>query len=167
MKLFFKLTPTLAVLAMLATPALSVDYLVHDQDGHGTSKCEFAQAVEVDIAAFDYSSGDRTFMCLAPIPTGGHAGIRGGGGGGTLAVAPEVVTPAPVEPVEPDPVDPVEPDPVDPGECLKVSDCPNEPDPKPDPDPEPCERKVDCVGPAPDPEPTGPRLCNAKGECRP
>lgn len=153
-----------AALAVFAAPAMAVDYLVRDQDGHGTTKCEFSQAVEVDIAAFDYSSGDRTFMCLAPKPPRVFHGGNGGGNGGIYALIREARdaanTPVPVTP------DPVDPDP-EPGDCLRVSDCPNEPDPKPDPDPKPCERKVDCVGPAPDPEPTGPRLCNAKGECRP
>lgn len=157
-----------AALAVLATPAMSVDYLVHDQDGHGTTKCEFSQAEEVNISGFDYSTGDRTFMCLAPIPTERHSGTRGWDPlptktdpetpptsipatplfPATPTTPPSVpATPLfPATPVTPPsvpatPLFPATPTPQpdpEPGECQKVSDCPNEPDPKPDPAPGDC-----------------------------
>ena len=84
-----------AALAVLAAPAMAVDYLVHDQDGHGATNCEFTQAVQVAIPGFDYSTGDRTFMCLAPIPTTGHSlrGMNSGGGSGPVLPAPAPVAP--------------------------------------------------------------------------
>lgn len=149
----------LAGLMLLASPAAAVDYLVHDQDGHGTTKCEFSQAVQVNIAGFDYQPGDRTFMCLAPKPPRVFHGGNGGGSGGLYALIKEAKdaanAPKP-DPVDPDPVepDPVEPDPQPgPGDCQRVSDCPIEPDPKPDPEPGECQNKADCVSPDPQPEP--------------
>lgn len=134
------LAATALGLSLSAVPAFAVDYIV------GEPWCT-PEAVNF----IEERGGDRYHWCLAEKPAPFQQGIYSADVTSTGAAGmPAIAGPA-------------DPDPVEPGDCLKVSDCPNEPDPKP----EPCERKIDCVGPAPDPKPTGPRLCNAKGECRP
>lgn len=142
------LAATALGLSLSAAPTFAVDYIV------GEPWCT-PEAVNF----IEERDGDRYHWCLAEKPAPFQQGIYSADvtSTGPVVMPGKPAAPAPVTP------DPVDPDPEEPGDCLKVSDCPNEPDPKP----EPCERKIDCVGPAPDPKPTGPRLCNAKGECRP
>lgn len=174
-----------AALAVFATPAFAVDYLVHDQDGHGDTKCEFSQAVEVNISGFDYSSGDRTFMCLAPKPPRVFHGGNGGGSGGLLTMikeakdaanTPDPVTPDPETPPASIPATPPSvpatplfpATPVTPPSVPATPLFPATPTPQPDPEPGECQKVSDCPN-EPDPKPDpAPGDCGNNGRpCNP
>lgn len=104
--------------ALLTTPAMAANYLIHDQDGHGVTYCEWSEAEVVTDWPGLVIPADATEVRMCFTPGDPRAALERmkanrGGGGGPIVIAPTPTTPTPTEPTPTDP-EPVDPDPTDP-----------------------------------------------------
>src|SRR5690606_27288448 len=106
--------------ALLASPTLAANYLIHDHDGHGVTECTWDEAEVVTDWPGLVIPADATEvrMCVtdrAPFAVRAAAVFAAQAQTGTSPVAPKPkpVDPTPTEPTPTDP-EPTDPDPIDP-----------------------------------------------------